>query len=184
VPGLTNFTLFPWAGFFLAGCAVGVLLDTRQALDDGRLIRWLAAAGVALVVIGYGTSFLPPLYAQSSFWTSSPTFFFLRLGVLLLMVAAANAISRVWTGQALQQFGRASLFVYWIHVELVYGVVTAPIHRRLPFTVALIAFAVFALAMFGLVRLKQRLQHGRPTKGLERIQSSLPAGRGVSGNSM
>jgi uncharacterized membrane protein len=184
VRGLTNFTLFPWAGFFSAGCAVGVWLDARQASDDRRLIRWLAAAGVALVLAGYGTSFLPPLYAQASFWTSSPTFFFLRLGVLLLMAAAAYALSGVWNGQALQQFGRASLFVYWIHVELVYGVLTAPIHRRLPFPVALIAFAVFATAMFGLVRLKEHLLRGRPTKGLEPSRSSLSAGRGVSGNSI
>ncbi len=183
VPGLTNFTLFPWAGFFSAGCAVGVWLDTRQEPDDGELIRWIAVAGVALALTGYGTSFLPPLYAQSSFWTSSPTFFFLRLGVLLLMTAAAYALSRVWNGQALQQFGRASLFVYWIHVELVYGVLTAPIHRRLPFPVALTAFAVFAVAMFGLVRLKERLQRGRPTKGPE-PSPSMSSGRGVSGNSI
>jgi uncharacterized membrane protein len=183
VPGLTNFTVFPWAGFFSAGCAVGVWLDARQAPDDGRLIRWLAVAGFALVLTGYGTSFLPPLYAQTSFWTSSPTFFFLRLGVLLLMASAAYALSHVWNAQALQQFGRASLFVYWIHVELVYGVLTTPIHRRLPFPIALLAFAVFAAAMFGLVRLKELLQRGRPTKGRE-TSPSLSAGRGVSGNSI
>jgi hypothetical protein len=63
-------------------------------------------------------------------------------------------------------------------------VLSAPIHRRLPFPVALTAFAVFATAMFGLVRLKEFIQPGRPTKGLERGPSTLSAGRGVSGNSM
>jgi len=63
-------------------------------------------------------------------------------------------------------------------------VLTAPIHRRLPFPVALIAFGVFAAAMFGLVRLKELLQRGRPTKGLEPNRSTLSAGRGVSGNSI
>ena len=184
VMGFTNFTLFPWAGFFTAGCAVGVCLDTCQAQDDRRSIRWLAAAGLALVLTGYGTSFFPPLYAQTSFWTSSPTFFFLRLGVVLLMAAAAYALNRVWSGRALQQFGRASLFVYWIHVELVYGVLTAPIHRRLPFPVALMAFAILAAAMFGLVRLKEHLQRGRPTKGLELTRSTMSASRGISGNSI
>ena len=32
----------------------------------------------------------------------------------------------------LERFGRRSLFVYWIHVELVYGYATWPLHRRLP----------------------------------------------------
>ena len=62
--------------------------------------------------------------------------------VLLILVAAAYHLSLFWRWEALQQFGRASLFVYWIHVELVYGVLSAPIHRRLAFPVAVAAFAV------------------------------------------
>jgi hypothetical protein len=63
-------------------------------------------------------------------------------------------VNRWWRAERLQEFGRASLFVYWVHVELVYGVVTAPIHRRLALPLALIAFVIFTVAMFGLVRLK------------------------------
>jgi len=75
-------------------------------------------------------------------------------------------VNRWWRGEWLQEFGRASLFVYWVHVELVYGIVTAPIHRRLPFLLALTAFAVFTAAMFGLVRLKALLinKRGRSPK--------------------
>jgi hypothetical protein len=36
----------------------------------------------------------------------------------------------------------------------VYGVLTYPLHRRLPFAVAVAAFAAFSLAMFGAARLK------------------------------
>ena len=165
-PGLTNFTLFPWAAFFTAGCVVGAWLDSRQAERDDRLIPLVAIAGVVLAAGGYGASYLPPIYAETSFWTSSPTFFFLRLGVLLLLLAGAYWLSRLWRLEVLQEFGRASLFVYWVHVELVYGVLSAPIHRRLPFPVAITAFVLFALAMFGLVRLKDAIQRwkGRPTK--------------------
>ena len=159
--GLTNFTLFPWAAFFTAGCVVGAWLDARPA-DGGRMNWWLAAIGVAVAIGGYAASFLPPLYPRVSFWTSSPTFFFLRLGILLLAVPVAYALSRVWIGAALQEFGRHSLFVYWVHVELVYGIFSAAIHRRLPFPAALVAFVAFALAMFGLVRLKNRAIPDKP----------------------
>ena len=156
--GLTTFTLFPWAGFFAAGCVVGAWLDTAGVSDaDARLNRWLFMIGAAVALAGYLTSMLPPIYPRASFWTSSPTFFFLRLGILVMSVPCAFALSRIWRGAALQEFGRASLFVYWIHVELVYGVLSAPIHRRLPFTFALAAFAAFTAAMFGLVRLKARV---------------------------
>ena len=159
LPGLTNFTLFPWAGFLTAGCIVGAWLnaDAGSGLSrtsDAQLNLWLAAIGAAVALGGYLSSFLPPLYPHTSFWTSSPTFFFLRVGILLMSIAAAFAMSRVWRGLALQEFGRASLFVYWIHVELVYGVFSAPIHRSLPFRLAVVAFAAFTLMMFGLVRLK------------------------------
>jgi uncharacterized membrane protein len=164
--GLTTLTLFPWAGFFTGGCVVGAWLDAAASPErDARLNKWLLAIGAAVALAGYLTSMLPPIYPRASFWTSSPTFFFLRLGVLVIAVPAAFALSRIWRGETLQEFGRASLFVYWVHVELVYGVVTASIHRRLPFPVALAAFAVFTVGMFGLVKLKHRIfARGRSTK--------------------
>ncbi len=175
-PGRTTFTLFPWAAFFAAGCVAGAFLDARRASVDGRLMRGLTVAGIVLGLGGYGLSFLPPIYAETSFWTSSPTFFFLRLGVLLLLVAAAYGFSQMWTWKALQEFGRASLFVYWVHVELVYGVLSTPLHRRLPFAAAVIAFAAFSFAMFGLVKLKTIVQNGRPTKvAVHDRAASLPA---------
>ena len=166
-PGLTNFTLFPWAGFFVAGCAVGAWLDARQAADDSRLIRAVAIGGMVLGLGGYAASYLPPIYAETSFWTSSPTFFFLRLGVLLILMALAFWLSRLWRLEPLQEFGRASLFVYWVHVELVYGIVTAPIHRQLSFPLAVAAFVLFTLAMYGLVKLKQRIQPGRKPENVQ-----------------
>jgi uncharacterized membrane protein len=182
--GRTAFTLFPWAGFLTAGCVVGALLDAGQSGSDGRLIRWVGLAGIAVGLGGYLASFLPPIYSKTSFWTSSPTFFFLRVGVLLFLVAASYGLSRIWKWEALQEFGRASLFVYWVHVELVYGVLSAPIHKRLSFPVAVAAFVVFALAMFGLVKLKQFLQTGRPTEIGRGGAASFPASHRVPRDSI
>ena len=165
--GLTTFTLFPWAGFFVGGCVIGAILDAnaRDTSGDRRLNGWLAAAGIAIALTGYLTSYLPPVFPGASFWTSSPTFFFLRLGILVFSVPVAFVVTQWWRGELLQEFGRASLFVYWVHVELVYGIATAPIHRRLSLPVALMAFAAFTVAMFGLVRLKVGMaRRGRSTK--------------------
>ena len=178
-PGFTTFTLFPWAAFFTGGCVVGAWLSRPGEVQ--RTHWWLAATGVVAGLGGYAASFLPPLYPEVSFWTSSPTFFFLRLGILLTSVPVAYALSLAWKGEALQQFGRDSLFVYWVHVELVYGVFSAPIHRRLPLAVAMAAFVAFSFAMFGLVRLKAAVR-GRPTKTPAIGNASLPAGGNVSGN--
>ena len=155
-PGHTTFTLFPWAGFLFAGAAVGVWLDAGR---ERRVVTALAAAGPALALAGYAASYLPPIYANASFWTSSPTFFFLRLGVLLSLVPAAWLLARLPGAEPLEYFGRASLFVYWIHVEMVYGVMSAPLHRRFTLEGWFVAFLLFSALLFWTARAKDRLVH-------------------------
>jgi uncharacterized membrane protein len=157
IPGRGTFTLFPWAAFLLGGVAVGIPLDAARTPDtERRLNAMYAAAGIAIAIAAYGASYLPTIYADSSFWTTSPTFFFLRLGILIVSLPAAYAWNALWAGRSvLQQFGRASLFVYWIHVELAYGVLSGPLHKSLLLGQALVAYALFTAALFGAVKLKE-----------------------------
>ncbi len=86
-PVHTNFTLLPWSGFVFAGAAAGLVCD--RLWTTGRQIRLqvgLAVAGTVIAVAAYEASRLPSIYAKSEFWTTSPTFFFLRLGVMLLVL--------------------------------------------------------------------------------------------------
>ena len=124
---LTNFTLFPWAGFVFAGGTVGVLIAAaRDQRTEMRVQLSLAAAGAALIALGFYSASLPTIYRQSSFWTSSPTYFAIRTGVMMLALAAAYGLGQAAADRGsilprLERLGRRSLFVYWIHVELVYG---------------------------------------------------------------
>jgi uncharacterized membrane protein len=161
-PGSTTFTLFPWAGFLTAGAALGSWLDSRSSSAEARSVAMVTALGALVAAAGYAASFLPPLYANTNFWTSSPTFFSVRLGLVIASIGLAYLATRLWGGRLLQEFGRASLFVYWIHVEMAYGVLSLPLHRRLPFEAALVALAIFAVLLFGLLRAKDRiLRRGR-----------------------
>lgn len=176
--GSTTFTLFPWAAFLTAGAAIGLWVDqTRNAPAERRAMAALAALGIAVAATGYATSFLPAIYQNTTFWGGSPTFFFLRLGVVIASVPLAYVITTwIWRGAALQEFGRASLFVYWIHVEMAYGVLSAPLHRRLPFELSLIAIVGFGALLFALVRLKARLTgRGRSPEGRKSGRSPIPA---------
>lgn len=157
-PGRTTFTLFPWGSFLLAGAAIGLWLDgTRDDAQERRVVAALAVVGPAMALAGYAASFLPAIYRETSFWTSSPTFFFLRLGILITLVPIAWAWNLFPGRSPLRELGIASLFVYWIHVEMVYGVVSMPIHKRLSFAQAAIAYAAFSLFLFALVKLKDHL---------------------------
>jgi uncharacterized membrane protein len=158
-PGRTDtFMIFPWAGFLFAGAALGVWLQAASSRGAGReLNRPLLIAGPAIAFAGLGASYLPAIYPTVDFWHTSPTFFVIRLGILLTAMPASYwCAARVPASSWLHRMGAASLFVYWIHVEIVYGLLTVAIHRRLTFEQALLATAVFSALMVVLVALKDR----------------------------
>jgi len=147
---------------------VGEWLDTvKTPAEEWRANRQLAAAGAALIAIGYGTSYMPTIYPSgySSFWTSSPTYYFIKIGIMLVLMGliyayvqrpfAAEPRNPAWS--PMLEFGRSSLFVYWIHVELAYGIFSYPIHRKLPVWGSLAAFTAFTVFLYGVTRLKSRI---------------------------
>jgi uncharacterized membrane protein len=162
-PTRTNFTLFPWAGFVFAGAVVGVVAEwLRREEHTLRVQLALGASSAVVAIAAYGASFLPSIYERSEFWTSSPTFFFLRAGLIALLLPLAYLWERApWRGvvsrwSPLEELGRASLFVYWVHVEMVYGFISRPLRRNLSFEAATVAYVLFSAFLLGLVLLKNR----------------------------
>lgn len=159
----TTFTGFPWWGFVFAGGAAGIALAlARERSASRRMLVAFAVAGAALVGLGFYTASLPTIYAVSSFWTSSPTYFAIRLGVAALVLAACyvmSALTAPWgiTGGALARLGQSSLFIYWIHIELVYGTVAASLRHRLPLWQMEVAYVAFSATMYAAVVLRDRV---------------------------
>jgi uncharacterized membrane protein len=161
----TNFTMFPWVGFLLAGAAVGALIAAaRDSREEGRLQLVLGGAGALFVAAGFYTATLPSLYhPRSSFWYTSPTFFAIRLGVMMLALTLLYALQAGigrWAGKLMipiERIGRSSLFIYWIHVELVYGYATWPLRHRLTLWQMAVAYALFCAAMYGALILRDRV---------------------------
>lgn len=185
--GYASFTLLPWAAFLFAGAIVGELVDgMRETRASVRLHASLAVAGLLGVVLGWWASLRPSIYQSSEFWSSSPAFFFIRLGLVTASVPATWAHCEFWlrtkphrfarqsgvtVTRAVELLGRSSLFVYWIHVEMVYGVVAEPIKRTLPLWGSLVATLALCLVLYYIVCWK----NGR-MKGVE-----LPRPWGVVG---
>jgi uncharacterized membrane protein len=121
------FPIFPWTAFAFMGLAVGFFL-----LSDGARKRGAAtfvvvgAGGTGLIYLARWLDALPTqLYATYDFWHTSPNFFLIRVGFLLVILAVAYLWCRWGPGQwgfsPLIQLGQASLVVYWVHIEFVYG---------------------------------------------------------------
>ena len=97
IAGSGAFTLFPWMAFLLMGVAVGLWLDrARNDEEERRTMTAMAVAGPVIGLVGYLATYLPPIYSNTTFWTGSPTYFFVRLGVLITAIPVAylwNALS-------------------------------------------------------------------------------------------
>lgn len=173
VPGRTTFTLFPWAGFLMAGALIGELLDAARTPDDEwRLHLGLGLGSAAAIAGGYAASFLPTIYENAQFWTSSPTFFLIRLGAVVATIPLAWLAPLVWA--PIVTVGRSSLFVYWIHVEMAYGSAAVPLKRALPLEVSVAAAFALSALLYVIVLWKNRLiaRHGIP-RGLRILSPVL-----------
>jgi len=184
LPGRTNFALFPWAAFVLAGAICGELVyAARTGIEERRLQTGLLVAGLGGIVVAYALSFQPSIYSNANFWTSSPTFFFLRLGICTAMLPIAKAVDALHAavrarrpelpadvpGRVISTLGRSSLFVYWIHVEMAYGGLAKPIKRALPLEVSLIATVALCALLYAIVKWKDRKMRDIELRGPYRI---------------
>jgi uncharacterized membrane protein len=169
--GRSNFALFPWAGFLLGGAIAGELIQGAQTdRAERRLQVGLLIAGGMGIAIAYALSFQPSIYANANFWTSSPTFFFMRLGLNTALLPTAWAIDRFhvlarqrWPalftapdvpGRVVTTLGRSSLFVYWIHVEMAYGALALPLRRAMPLELSLLGTLSLCALLYAIVRWK------------------------------
>ena len=184
LPGRTNFALFPWAAFVFAGAIAGELIHAAVSIaTERRLQVGLFVAGVAGIGIAYAASLQPSIYPVSNFWTSSPTFFFIRLGICVALLPLSWVVDGFHglvrarlphlppdvPGRVLSTLGRSSLFVYWIHVEMAYGGVARPVKQALPLAASLVATVLLLAVLYGITRWKDRKMRDVALTGAWRI---------------
>jgi uncharacterized membrane protein len=161
------FPILPWSAFAFAGLSAGFILQSPGARQR-EAATFFAMGGTGLLLIAVSRFFdAQPrqLYAVYDYWHTSPNFFLIRVGMLLLILTASYAWCRWGAGQwgfsPLIQLGQASLLVYWVHIEFVYGRASILPKHACSIPTASIGLLVIFLAMLGLAFLRTRLKgHG------------------------
>ena len=167
VPNLNYFSFFPWAAFIAFGMSFGSLIRNTDVERMTSAMQRFALVGIALA---FGATALavfgPTLYSKSDFWLDGPAMIFIKLGVLLLLVA----FSYVWLLQAsaqrwswIRQLGSTSLLVYWVHIELVYGHWLGWMKLNLDLAQTALATVVIIALMLGISLLRTSWPRWRPT---------------------
>lgn len=150
------FSIFPWCGFAFVGLALGSFLfsDFAQRRQVTALSTVGAIGALACALSLWWDYSSVKIYSVYDYWHSSPNFFLMRCGILLLLTLTIFAWCRWgWATEgfsAFIQFGKTSLLVYWVHIEFVYGRLSILPKGRTTIPLATAGMAVIFAAMLAL----------------------------------
>jgi uncharacterized membrane protein len=163
---MAAFPIFPWGAWGLLGVVLGHLW-VRQSAAHGqaRVFLLTGVLGVLCTAAVNGVRAVDPYvirYSSALTQNMGPGAFFYRLGLIGALAGVAWIVTR-WSGDrfsVMKQFGRTSLFVYWIHVNLCYGGISRPLRGRLGVPAATAWLLVLIALMFALSMCKTRYWDG------------------------
>jgi len=152
------FPMFPWSAFAFAGLGVGFFLlsDIATRKKDLAFVG-LGGAGVVACTLSMVFDQSPIRFYSPvvyDYWHTSPNFFLMRCGILLVILSLVYAWCRWGFAQRgfspLIQLGQTSLLVYWVHIEFVYGRLSILPKGRCGIATATLGLAVIFTAMLAL----------------------------------
>ena len=162
------FPIFPWTAFAFAGLAVGFILQSHWARNrESKIFLALGIGGAFLAEFAHWLDHRSiQLYTSYDFWHTSPNFFLIRLGLLMMILSASFAWCRWGPVQRpahrffspLILLGQASLIVYWVHIEFVYGRVSILPKHADSIGTASIGLLIIFLAMLALAFARTRMK--------------------------
>jgi len=157
--GRGHFPFFPCASYLGFGMTAGAAVRLTDAARMDRLMQWAALIGGGSILAAQYVSNLPySVYPKSNFWTDNPALIVVRAGIALVILAGcytwtAYCASAAWSW--MQSLGRNSLMVYWVHLMLVYGPLTASFQKALSIPATLAATLATIALMVGMTALWQ-----------------------------
>ena len=180
VPQTWLFPVFPWTAFAFAGLATGFILQSEWARQrEAGTFLLAGAVGLVLIAVSRWLDAQPhQLYAVYDYWHTSPEFWLIRVGMLLVILTAAYVWCRwgagAWGFSPLIQLGQASLLVYWVHLEFVYGRLSILPKHSDSIRTASLGLLTICMAMLALAFLRTRMK-GRGAEMLTWFRRPAPS---------
>jgi uncharacterized membrane protein len=176
------FPLFPWAAWPLVGVAIGHIWVRQARISKRREALVFILSGIVGMALIYGVTLVRKInpyiihYPSDVVQQMGPGAFIYRLGMIGPMVTAGWLICRLLGDRfsVMRQFGRTSLLVYWIHVDLCSGLVSGRLHGRLNMVWATVGFVVMTGLMLA-VSIYKTKSGGVWKRRLAALRSTRPS---------
>lgn len=156
------FPLFPWSGFLLTGVLFSwFFINAKEHHHAATLMRNIAIAGAVLCIVPLLVIDVPfGVYPLHDVWKANPLIVFSRIGFVAMATAGVFYAEHTWKVRSTvaQIMGRESLFIYILHLVILYGsvfnqglqqTVTAGLSVFQSTLVFLLVAGVSALCAFG-----------------------------------
>jgi fucose 4-O-acetylase-like acetyltransferase len=149
----------------------GAAVRLTDAARMDRLMQWCALLGALFIFAAEYVANLPyAIYPKSNFWTDNPALISIRVGIALVLLAGIYLWTTYCAGAGwswMQCLGKNSLMVYWVHLMLVYGPLTAGLQKAVSIPAAATAVVAMTALMVALSAawLWWRARRRRPAGG-------------------
>jgi len=172
------FPLFPWSAFLFAGALTGFyFVRAREAKrpegtgGEESMMRSLLWVGGSAILLSIAIEpIASSIFPNTGYWWTSPSFFLLRLGIVMLLLGGmyfATRVRGVSRNSVVTLIGRESLFVYVLHLLLIFGKFEDfnfkdEAGQSFGYLEASIATAILLLLMYGTARTWSRIKANSP----------------------
>jgi uncharacterized membrane protein len=142
------FPLFPWSAYALAGTAFGLVWARTPPHLLPRRTAWIAIIALCVALITRET-FAHEVLSQFP-WLTQPLRVTQRVAWVIALAGACAATRALLPAVVapLETLGRASLLVYWIHLEFAFGAASSGFAKSLGLTPWAVGTLGLVLAMW------------------------------------
>lgn len=178
-PNFPGFPVFPWSAFVFAGAVVGYFylqskdagVQPNPAHNEVTMMRRMSWVALAMIVLSVMIEpFAASVYPTYDYWKFSPSFYVLRLGIVMLLCVGMFFYERtrgVSPRSPITLIGRESLIVYATHLLLIYGNFSTFnffkwVNHSFGYGEAVVTTVVLLVLMYALARFWNIIKKGSP----------------------
>jgi len=159
-PSVTMFPLFPWLGYAACGTSIGVVwLRGERAGRTTLTVIGLACVGALVGAVTNEYIEDSRFLARQLPELTRTARMVRKLGFALALSGVSYIVTQPLSRFPLRTLGKTSMFIYWVHIEFVYGILGRAVSHALNLWEWALGFVSLTVAMAFVAEARVRAPH-------------------------